>query len=75
VIFLYVLGLYIGLCVMYDVSCVWCSHYIGNRVSTVAFYKKAAWLYDTLDYKSRLIKLGIESLEMPQLRQDCIWPS
>jgi hypothetical protein len=57
-------------------SCVWSPHYIGDiqKIESVQrrFTKRLPG-YDTLDYKSRLTKLGIESLEMRRLRQDLIF--
>jgi len=57
-------------------SCVWSPHYIGDiqKIESVQrrFTKRLPG-YDTFDYKSRLTKLGIESLEMRRLRQDLIF--
>jgi len=54
-------------------SCVWSPHYISDiqKIESVQrrFTKRLPG-YDTLDYKSRLTKLGIESLETRRLRQD-----
>jgi len=57
-------------------SCVWSPHYIGDiqKIESVQrrFTKRLPG-YDTLDYKSRLTKLGIETLETRRLRQDLIF--
>ena len=57
-------------------SCVWSPHHVG-KIKQVESVKrrltKRLPRYATLDYKSRLLKLGIESLELRRLRQDLVY--
>ena len=57
-------------------SCVWSPHHVGRikQIESVQrrFTKRLPG-YATLDYKSRLQRLGMDSLEMRRLRQDLIY--
>jgi len=57
-------------------SCVWSPHHLGQikQIESVQrrFTKRLPG-YAALDYRSRLLKLGLESLEIRRLRQDLIF--
>src|SRR5664279_3496513 len=57
-------------------SCVWSPHHVGRikQIESVQrrFTKRLPG-YAILDYKSRLQRLGMDSLEMRRLRQDLIY--